>query len=181
MARRQIQDHDLAQLQSDKAEKRVMRTPMKANKACAIVLLMSCLTGNTIWSSTAKAYAISETMSPEASAKEARERAQDFRKVMNAREKEDVDLQEEGYRHRREKDAEDAKVDQIREDYVRQRNRQPADDLVQAKMELEDEERMKREDRERDVIRKDYVRKRDERRQLIEHDGQIDEKREYGL
>jgi hypothetical protein len=113
--------------------------------------------------------------------KEATARARDFKKTIEDRDREVKELERAGYGEAAKRVEADRARDEIRRDFIRERNNQPSQELAHDRLEHEDDLEKEKEQKQMEEYRKEYVRKRDSVRAVIEHDAHIDENLEYGL
>ena len=75
----------------------------------------------------------------------------------------------------------EAEQEKMRTEFVRERNAQPSDFLLQARLEREHDEKRLIEDRDMDKARMNYLRMRHKVQRIIDTKAHIDEAQEYGL
>lgn len=127
------------------------------------------------------AFGASETEQMKEDVREALHRARDFH-AQKLREAVEDRERERGAKEVMKKRAEfEAEREDIRKEFVRERNSQPSEFLMQARLERQFDEKRLVEDREMDRARADYVRKRHKVQHIIDTRAHIDEAQEYGL
>jgi triphosphoribosyl-dephospho-CoA synthetase len=127
------------------------------------------------------AFGASEKEQMREDVREALHRARDF-SAQKVREATENLARERGAVEVKKKRAEfEAQQEELRRDYVTQRNAKPSDFLLQARLEREFEEKRIVEDRNMDRARGNYVRKRRQVQRIIETKARINENEEFGL
>ena len=127
------------------------------------------------------AFGASEKEQMREDVREALNRARDF-SSQKVREATENLARERGAIEAKKQRAEfEAEQELVRQSFIRERNSQPSDFLLQSHLERSFEESRIVEDREMDKARGDYIRQRRRVQRIIESKAHIDENQEFGL
>jgi len=145
------------------------------------LLLLFCLSILALAPRSAFAFGASEKEQMKEDVREALSRARDF-SAQKVREATENLERERGAKDVLKKRAEfETQQEQMRKDFVQERNAKPSDFLVQSRLERDFDEQRLLEDRAMEKARVDYLRKRRKVQRIIETKAHIDENQEYGL
>jgi hypothetical protein len=129
----------------------------------------------------ARAFMESEDQQFAADIAEAKARAQDFQKTLDRIEREEKERESAGYLLHDVRVREEELNENVRLDYVRERNNRPNLEEERERLEIADNKEKEKEAQVMEANRRGYIQKRDRVRSIIERDAYINEKKEYGL
>lgn len=142
----------------------------------ALALAIVCLSSHL-----ALAFMESEDQQFQADIDEAKKRANDFKRTMDRIENDQRSLEAAGKSLGLTRELQLQEAEQVRLEYVHERNARPSVELATEILEKENERQKVREAEQMEANRREYIQKRDGVRRVLERDAYIDEKLEYGL